>query len=166
MIKLVAVFSALLVAACAHAEPAKNSAPEAADKSNGVSASGLIRHESAYTVDETVDRLEAALARRNIKVMAKVDHAKNAEGAGLELPATTLVIFGNPKAGTQLMLASRTSAIDLPMKALIYERGDNVYFEYNDIAYIAARHGIRDDMPVFAKIEALLSAIAIEATGN
>jgi uncharacterized protein (DUF302 family) len=148
-----------MLAACAHAGPAPRAV--AAD-----AASGFATRPSAYSVEETIDRLEAALAARNIPVMAKIDHAANAKAAGLDLAPTTLVIFGNPAAGTQLMLAVRSAGIDLPLKALIYEEGGAVTFAYLDIDAVAARHGISADLPVLTKMKDLLAAVASEATGG
>ncbi len=173
MLRGVTVISALMASACAHAEstaPAVKNAGDAATnapaKTNpGYHSDGLVRIASSYSVNETVARLEAALAARDIKVMATVDHAANAAGAGLDLAPTTLVLFGNPAAGTQLMQASRSAGIDLPMKALISEQNGVVMFEYNAIGYIADRHGVPADLPVLAKIEGLLAAVAAEATG-
>ncbi len=167
MIRTTSIISAMFIAACAHAEaPAENVPTPSAKTSAGHKSDGLIRFASAYSVDETVARLEAALAKRGVKVMAKVDHTANAAGAGLDLPPTTLVIFGNPAAGTQLMQASRSAAIDLPMKALISEQNGVTTLEMNAVSYIAQRHGIAADLPVLAKIEGLLGAVAAEATGQ
>lgn len=155
--------------ACAHAQTdnlSENMAADpSADGSTPVAENGVILLESAYSVEETVTRLEAALAQRGVKVMAKVDHAANASGAGFDLPATTLVIFGNPAAGTQLMLAAPGAGLDLPMKALVREHNGAVTLSYNAIHYIASRHGVPGDMPVLSKIEGLLAAVAKEATG-
>ncbi|MEZ5920212.1 MAG: DUF302 domain-containing protein [Parvularculaceae bacterium] len=159
MRSLIAALMIAAVTACAHAEaPA---APQVATAEDG-----LVAVSSNYGVDETVSRLEAALAKRGVKVMAKIDHAANAAGAGLQLPPTMLVIFGNPAAGTQLMLAERTAGIDLPMKALVYEEGGETKLVYNDPGYIARRHGISADAPVLSKMSALLAAVAAEATAG
>lgn len=157
---------ALLSIGCAHADHHPKEQPHAThEKAQKMSEqNGIIQLASAYSVAETVSRLEAALGERNVKVMAKVDHAANAAGVDIALPATTLVLFGNPAAGTQLMQASRSAAIDLPMKALVYETDAGVFLEYNDIAYIAERHGISANLPVLAKISGLLNAVATEAT--
>ena len=155
------------LSACAHAEaPAKSQPTPTLKTDAGKQSDGLVRMASAYSVDETVSRLEAALASREIKVMAKVDHAANADGAGLSLAPTTLVLFGNPAAGTQLMQAARSAGIDLPMKALVYEDDGVVLLEFNAISYIARRHGIASDLPVLAKMEGLLGAVGAEATGT
>lgn len=159
MKSMLAAAALFAIAACAHGAP-----PGAATAAGA--APGFITRPSAYPVAETVARLEAALAARNLTVMAKIDHGANAKGAGLDLPATTLVIFGNPAAGTQLMLAARSAGIDLPLKALIYEDGGAVTFAYLDIDAVAARHAISADLPALAKIRAALAAVALEATGG
>lgn len=166
MMKPIFLSLVLAASACAHASNAKPAPSSSGAKTNpGHHIDGLVRIASAHSVDETVSRLEAALAKRGVNVMAKVDHAANAAGVEQDLAPTTLVIFGNPAAGTQLMNASRSAGIDLPMKALVYEKNGAVYFEYNAISYIAARHHVPADLPVLAKIEILLSAVAAEATG-
>ncbi len=166
MLRAVLLTSAMLISACAHAEaPAKSVPTPSAKTSPGHHSDGLVRIASAYSVDETVARLEAALAARDVRVMAKVDHAANAADAGLDLAPTVLLIFGNPAAGTQLMQAARSAGVDLPMKALVSEQDGVVMLEYNAVSYIAQRHGIDADLPVLAKIETLLGAVAAEATG-
>lgn len=172
MLRKTTIMSALFISACAHAQtPAPVAAGAAASQNTAIKTNpghhsdGLVRIVSAYSVDETVTRLEAALAARGVKVMAKIDHGANAAGVDLALPPTTLVLFGNPVAGTQLMVAARSAGIDLPMKALVYEKDGAVMYEYNAIDYIARRHGIADDLPVLSKIEGLLAAVAAEATG-
>ena len=167
MKETLALAVAIFLAACAPGETtAASAASESASKTSpGHHSDGLVRIVSAYSVEETVARLEAALAARKVNVMAKIDHAANAAGADLALEPTVLVIFGNPAAGTLLMQASRSTAIDLPMKALIYEQDGVVMYEYNAVAYIAARHGVPADLPVIKKIEGLLGAVAAEATG-
>jgi len=126
-------------------------------------ADGLIVKRSAYGVDETVDRLETALDEKGISIMARIDHASNAARAGETLPLTQLLLFGNPKLGTPLMQSARTAGIDLPMKALIYERDGAVFLAYNDPAHIAARHGIEDRANVIGRMTRALDAIAEQA---
>ena len=86
-----------------------------------VSSRGLIKLKSPYTVADTVRRLLDAFAAKNIKVFAVIDQQAEAQAVGLALPATTLIVFGNPKAGTALMLANPESGIDLPLKVLVCE---------------------------------------------
>lgn len=171
MLRKTMIISALFVSACAHAQSpdavgSASASQNAAGKTDpGHHSDGLVRIVSAYPLDETVARLEAALAARGIKVMAKIDHGANAAGVDLALPPTTLILFGNPAAGTQLMSSARTAGIDLPMKALVYEKDGAVIYAYNAIDYVADRHSIPGDLPVLAKIESFLAAVAAEATG-
>ena len=108
---------------------------------------GIISRPSKYSVRETLQRLENALDARGIKVFALVDHSGEAEKAGLNMPPTQLLIFGNPKGGTPVMLAAPTSAIDLPLKALAWQDAQGqVWLSYNDPAYIQSRFGLSDDI--------------------
>ena len=103
---------------------------------------GIIAIPSAHSVEETVDRLESILQEKGIKLFALVDHSGEAEKAGLRMPNTKLLIFGNPKAGTPLMLAAATAAIDLPLKILIAEGVDGgVSVSWTDPAWLQQRHG-------------------------
>jgi len=94
-------------------------------------------------------------------VVTTVDHAANAETADLDRPTTTLVLFGNPAVGTQLMQSSRSVAIDLPQKLLIWEAKDGtVNVTYNDPQWLADRHGIEDQDELLENISSLLRGIA------
>jgi uncharacterized protein (DUF302 family) len=126
---------------------------------------GLIKKQSAYSFSDTVAKLEAALAKRNIGVMNKIDHAAGAETVGQSLRPTTLLIFGNPAIGSQLMAINQSIGIDLPLKALVYEDENGVIcVEYNDIAYLARRHGISADHPVIARVASGLEMVTDAAT--
>jgi uncharacterized protein (DUF302 family) len=108
---------------------------------------GIITKPSKYSVQETLHRLETVLETKGIKVFALVDHSGEAEKAGLKMPPTQLLIFGNPKGGTPVMLAAPTSAIDLPLKALAWEDATGkVWLSYNDPAYIQRRFGLSADV--------------------
>jgi uncharacterized protein (DUF302 family) len=108
---------------------------------------GIISKPSKYSVPETLHRLETILQTKNIKVFARVDHSGEAEKAGLKMPPTQLLIFGNPKGGTPVMLAAPTSAIDLPWKALAWQDAvGQVWLSYNDPAYFQHRFGLSDDV--------------------
>ncbi len=101
-------------------------------------------HES---VDHTVQKLEGILQSKGIKLFALVDHSGEAEKAGMQMRPTKLLIFGSPKAGTPLMVASPTIAIDLPLKILVWEdAGGKVWLAYNSPAYLQARHGLPPDL--------------------
>jgi uncharacterized protein (DUF302 family) len=110
-------------------------------------SAGLVRLPSKYSVDETVRRLEAAFNEKGVKVFTVIDHSGEAEKAGLKMPATKVVIFGSPKAGTPVMLATPSLAIDLPLKALVAEDGTGrVSVTYNDPQYLKQRHGVPEDL--------------------
>jgi uncharacterized protein (DUF302 family) len=123
---------------------------------------GIVTIPSRYSVDETVARLEHLLQEKGIKLFALVDHSGEAEKAGLQMPPTKLVIFGSPKAGTPLMLATPSIAIDLPLKLLIWEdKSGSVWISYNAPAYLMARHGLPQDLLAnIAVIEKLAAAVA------
>jgi uncharacterized protein (DUF302 family) len=92
---------------------------------------GIISRPSKYSVPDTLDCLEAVLRSKGAKVFVRVDHSGEAEKAGLKMPPTQLLIFGNPKAGTPVMLAAPTAAIDLPLKALAWQDVDGkVWLSY------------------------------------
>jgi uncharacterized protein (DUF302 family)/uncharacterized membrane protein YidH (DUF202 family) len=120
---------------------------------------GIITRPSNHSVPETLDRVEAILRAKGIKVFARVDHSGEAAAAGLTMPPTQLLIFGNPKGGTPIMLAAPTAAIDLPLKALAWtDSTGKVWLSYNDPAYLMRRYGLTEDqvktiMPLGALIE-------------
>ena len=122
------------------ATPAAPKVPASAAKFDG----GLITKQSAYSVSVTIDRLEAVATSKGLNVFARIDHQKNAADMGLEMPASTLLIFGSPKIGSPLMNAAPSIGIDLPVKAHAYEKDGKVYLAYNDPAYLQTRHGLTD----------------------
>jgi len=104
-------------------------------------SNGLIKIKSAYSVTETINRLESALEKKGMTIFIRIDHTAGAVKVDLQMRQTQLLIFGNPKVGTPLMLCSQTAAIDLPQKALAYEdENGQVWLAYNDPAYMAKRH--------------------------
>ena len=108
---------------------------------------GIITHPSPHSVPETLDRLEALLQTKNIKVFTRVDHSGEAEKAGLHMPPTQLLIFGNPKGGTPIMLAAPLSAIDLPIKALAWQDAEGkVWLSYNDPQYLKTRFSVPNEL--------------------
>ena len=105
-------------------------------------AEGLTRIESRHPVDETVRRVQDLLTSKGVKVFAIIDHSGEAANVGLPMHPTKVVIFGSPKGGTPLMLAAPSTAIDLPLKALIAEDDQGkVTITWNDAHYLQARHG-------------------------
>jgi uncharacterized protein (DUF302 family) len=108
---------------------------------------GLVRVASQYSVEETLQRLEAAFAAKGLQVFARIDHSGEAEKVGLKMRPTKLLIFGSPKGGTPLMVAAPTLAIDLPMKALVFEDDTaKVWLLYNRPEYLQERHGVPGDL--------------------
>lgn len=112
----------------------------------------------------TIARAVAAIEARGLALVQRVDHAAAAQGAGLTLEPTTVLVFGNPKAGTPLMQAAPTIALDLPLRLLIWQRGDTVSVAYHAPLAVAAAHGAKDH-PVATKMTEALAAIAAAATG-
>ena len=127
---------------------------------------GLTTLSSRYPAPDTVQRLLAALAKRNMTVFAHVDHAAGAASAGLKLRPTEVVIFGNPQGGTALMQDRQSAGIDLPLKALVWQDADGkVWLSYNDPPWIAQRHGLGSTSA--GAVEAMakaLAAVAAEVT--
>ncbi len=108
---------------------------------------GLIQISSRYGVDETMRRLQAVFAENGLLVFSVIDHSGEAKKAGLQMLPTKVIIFGNPKAGTPLMLAAPSLAIDLPLKALVAQgSGGDVFVTYNDPEYLQKRHGVPADL--------------------
>ncbi len=108
---------------------------------------GMVHLASPYPFAETLRRLEAVLQSKGLTVFARIDHSGEAEKVGMKMHPTQLLIFGSPKAGTPLMLASPTLAIDLPLKALVWEdAGGKVWISYNSAEYLKQRHNIPDDL--------------------
>lgn len=109
--------------------------------------SGIARHRSSHSVDETVTRLQTLLAAKGVTLFAVVDHSGEAAKVGLQMPATKLLIFGNPAAGTPVMLAAPSIALDLPLKILVAEDEDNaVWLSWNDPEYLQRRHGVPESL--------------------
>jgi uncharacterized protein (DUF302 family)/uncharacterized membrane protein YidH (DUF202 family) len=108
---------------------------------------GIVETPSNHSVDETVEKLKGILRDKGINLFALIDHSGEAEKAGLKMPATKLLIFGNPKGGTPVMLAAPSIAIDLPLKVLVWEdsRG-KTWLSYNSPEYLKKRHGVPDDL--------------------
>ncbi|ABQ35494.1 DUF302 domain-containing protein [Bradyrhizobium sp. BTAi1] len=125
---------------------------------------GLVTVPSANTMAETEKRLTDALDAAGLKVAARIDHSAGAKAAGLELAPTVVYIFGNPKVGTVLMQAKRTSGIDLPLKILVWEEAGTVNLTYTDPAEIARRHGIDADLPVLSQMSAAMKRITASAS--
>jgi uncharacterized protein (DUF302 family)/uncharacterized membrane protein YidH (DUF202 family) len=140
----------ITVRTSAHTQPASTPAsikemtmtlsPDKTDK-------GITAIPSNHSVDETVDKLKAILQSKGVTLFALVDHSGEAEKVGLKMPPTKLLIFGSPKAGTPLMLAAPSIAIDLPLKLLVsQDTAGKVWISYNSPAYLRQRHNLPDDL--------------------
>jgi uncharacterized protein (DUF302 family) len=112
-----------------------------------VTNNGIIHKPSNQSVDETLRKLQDVLAAKAITIFALVDHSGEAKKVGMEMPNTKLLIFGNPKAGTPLMLAAPSIAIDLPLKILVWEDDQGKsWVSYNSPEYLAERHGLPQNL--------------------
>jgi uncharacterized protein (DUF302 family) len=108
---------------------------------------GLVQLRSEHSFEETFQRLESSVASRGLTVFARIDFSGDAQKAGLRMNPARLLIFGNPKAGTPLMIAAPTMAIDLPLKILVSQDDDGrVWATYNSPGYLKDRHGVPDDL--------------------
>lgn len=124
---------------------------------------GLVSIAAAHPVDETVKKLKDILQAKGVMLFAVVDHSGEAAKVGMKMPNTKLLIFGNPKGGTPVMLAAPSIAIDLPLKILVAEDGaGKVSISYNSAQFLAERHGVPSDlMKNLAVIEGLAQAAAV-----
>ena len=114
---------------------------------------GIVSCSGRYSVDETVARLEALLKEKGVKLFCVVDHSGEAAAAGLKMPSTKLLVFGNPMAGTPVMLAAPSAALDLPLKILVAEgTGGKTMLSWNDPAWLRERHGFAEELA--AKLQA------------
>lgn len=128
---------------------------------------GMISKKSKYSVKETLDRLEAALKKKGITIALRWNHATRGKSVGIPIRPTELLIFGNPKLGTNFFTSNQTAGIDLPMKALAWKDKDGqVWLTYNDPSYIAKRHGITDRDKIVKKMTGALDKLTSIATGN
>ena len=126
-------------------------------------AAGIVDQPSRRTVDETVDRLRALLQAKGVTLFALVDHSGEAAKVGMTMRPTKLLIFGSPKAGTPLMLAAPSSAIDLPLKLLVWEDDQGkVWVSYNSPEYLQRRHGLPHELVANIAVVEGLAARAAE----
>lgn len=131
------------------------------------SGDGMVRVRSTRDFSQTVRALDSALTARNLTVFSRVDHAANARGVSMELRPTTLFIFGNPQAGTRLMQCAQTSAIDLPLKALVWEDSSRaVWVGYVTPAELSERHGLAACREALDRINTALSGLVAAAAGT
>lgn len=111
------------------------------------SENGIIHVPSKYSVPETIRRLDSLVKSKGLTVFARIDFSGDAAKVGLRMRPAQLLIFGNPKSGTPLMVSSPSTALDLPLKALAWEDTDGkIWLSYNAPEYLKRRHGLRDDL--------------------
>ncbi len=125
-------------------------------------ADGVKTRLSRYGFEETVERLESVLKEKGVKLFSVIDHSGEARAAGLEMPATRVLIFGSPKAGTPVMLAAPSVALDLPLKVLVAQtESGGVALSWNDAAWLEQRHGLPAEMtPALAAVDMLVAKAA------
>ena len=157
-----AVLALPLAAACGGEAETRTDAPSAA---RVVVSDRYVVRKSARGFEATLAALYEALDRRDLTVFAVIDHAAAAEGAGASLPPTTVVIFGDPEAGTPLMAAAPVMGAELPLRALIYERDGEAFVAMTGMANLARTYQLRDRMDVVDAVERTLAEIAGEVAG-
>lgn len=124
---------------------------------------GIVSLAGNHSVDATVGKLKAILQAKGVTLFAVVDHSGEAEKAGMKMPPTKLLIFGNPKAGTPLMLATPRIALDLPLKILVWEdAAGKVWVSYNSPQFLQERHGFPADLLGNIAVIEALAAKAVE----
>ena len=148
---MVAVFLALVGLAMAiylvSVRGSGSTHPENNQEVSMATSKGIIDQPSNHSVDQTVERLKTILQSKGVTLFALIDHSGEAEKVGMKMPPTKLLIFGSPKAGTPLMLSAPSSAIDLPLKILIWEDAQGkVWLSYNSPAYLQERHGLPSNL--------------------
>jgi len=128
------------------------------------SDNGIVTIPSHHSVEQIVQRLETILTAKGVKLFTVIDHSGEAEKAGFSMRPCKLLIFGNPKAGTPIMLVSPLAALDLPLKILVWEKTDgSVWLSYNDSAYLKRRHALPDNL--LGNIS-VVDALAAKAAGE
>lgn len=123
---------------------------------------GIVDLPGNHSVDQTVDKLKGLLQEKGITLFALIDHSGEAEKVGMKMPPTKLLIFGNPKGGTPLMLAAPSIAIDLPLKILVWQDAHGkVWVSYNSPDYLKKRHELPQDLaPALTAVETLAEKAA------
>jgi len=130
---------------------------------DAVESNGIVTIPGNHAVDETVARLKAILEQKGVTLFALVDHSGEAAKAGMTMPNTKLLIFGSPRAGTPVMLAAPSTAIDLPLKILVWEdEQEKTWISYNSPAYLLERHGVPQELLATLAVVETLAAKAGE----
>ena len=172
MLKTISIAAlALTLSSCASVENLLNSSNNSAaikDMTTSVDGKkGLVTLQSNHSVKDTADKLVSIIESKGMKVFARVDHQKNAQGVDLTLRPTQVIMFGNPTAGTPLMNCEQSVAIDLPQKILISEDTDKkVWLSYNHPEYLKTRHNIKGCDTEIANIAKALNSVSKAAVAK
>ncbi|MGM8909870.1 DUF302 domain-containing protein [Psychrobacter sp. 1U1] len=166
MLKIISIAAlTVAVSSCASVENILNAPDKVQSTPETMTAinadKGLVTMQSNHSVQDTAEKLAAIIESKGMKVFARVDHQKNAQGADLTLRPTQVIMFGNPKAGTPLMNCEQSVAIDLPQKILISEDADKkVWLSYNNPEYLKERHNIKGCDTQLANIAKALEGVS------
>jgi uncharacterized protein (DUF302 family) len=129
--------------------------------------SGVVLVRSAYSMAQTIARLQNDIADKKIMIFDVIDQSRLAAASGIELGPSTLLIFGNPPLGTQFITSNPTAGLDWPVRLLVYEdRNRDVWLAYTDFAYIARRHGISDRRAQFDMATRVITSIVSSVQGK
>jgi len=140
----------------------ENTMVQATSKTPLDANNGIINKVSSHSVDQTVEKLKNILQSKGITLFAVIDHSGEAEKVGMKMLPTKLLIFGNPKAGTPLMVAAPSIAIDLPLKMLVWDDGQGkVWISYNSPDYLKQRHGLSQEL---LQNIAIVEVLAVKAS--
>lgn len=131
-----------------------------------ITGNGIVTRRSPHSFENTVTRLEHAAGMIGALRLGRIDHAANAKRVGLALEPTELLILGRPEASTPLIQQRRTAGLDLPLKILVWRQADGVWLAYNDIGYIALRHGATDTPDAVAAMHAWFDAVVEAALAS
>ena len=127
-------------------------------------ATGMVIKSSKYPVGVTIDRLEAVAREKGMTLFARIDHAAGAEKVGMKMPPSQVLIFGNPKGGTPLMLASPSAALELPLRVAVWEDAQGkVWLGYNTVEYVSQRHAVNGKDELVKMLDGALDGITSKA---
>jgi uncharacterized protein (DUF302 family) len=132
-----------------------------------VAADGIVKVRSAYGMDETIARIKDDIAKKGIMFFSAVDQAQLAANAGIKLPPSTLLTFGNPALGSQFITSNPQAGLDWPVRLLVQQDANgNVWAIYTDFGWIAKRHGITDRDPQFTMASGVVASITSTIRAN
>ena len=160
---ITSLFIAAALSACQPHTHNSNNTPQTQD----ITAPMIIKKASPYSAGETIDRLENILTAKGLTVFTRVNHAAGAKKVGIDMAGSELIIFGNPKLGTPLMLENPAMGLDLPLKALAYtDANGQTYLTYTAPAELQSRHRISENSGIIAKMTGALDAMTSAAVSE